>query len=310
MAGPQNLPGDLSRFQRVDTAERIDRLIRRLEAFPHYLAEHRANLLEGIAAGRTAAAPVVARVIEQTRRAVEAPVDQSPLADRPSRSSTTSHANASARRSRSTSRRRWPTISPRSRAMPSTRGSGEGIWALPDGRELYETMILASTTLEETPEAIHQYGLDQLEADPRGNGRHRARAGLRRRRLDAPRARVGEVELRRRQRRDRRSRDAPDREGKRGSARALRPPAHGTVRGARGRAVPGGRGATGVLLPARAGRLARRHLLRQHIPARESAALSARRDDLSRGDAGPSLPDRDRERARPTCPTSGASARD
>ena len=34
MAGPQNLPGDLSRFQRVDTPERIDRLIRRLEAFP------------------------------------------------------------------------------------------------------------------------------------------------------------------------------------------------------------------------------------------------------------------------------------
>ena len=34
MAGPQNLPGDLSRFQRVDTPERVDRAIRRLEAFP------------------------------------------------------------------------------------------------------------------------------------------------------------------------------------------------------------------------------------------------------------------------------------
>ena len=78
MAGPQNIPGDMSRFQRLDTPERLERAIRRLEAFPSYLAAHRANLLEGIAAGRTSAAPVVARVMEQVRRAVAATVDESP----------------------------------------------------------------------------------------------------------------------------------------------------------------------------------------------------------------------------------------
>ena len=55
----------------LDTTERVDRLVRRLEQFPEFLAQHRVNLLDGIAAGRTAAAPVVERVIEQTRRAVE-----------------------------------------------------------------------------------------------------------------------------------------------------------------------------------------------------------------------------------------------
>ena len=85
MAGPHNLPGDLARFQRLDTPERVDRLIRRLEQFPDYLAEHRANLLDGIAAGRTAAAPVVARVIEQVRRAVAAPGRRIAAAGRPSR---------------------------------------------------------------------------------------------------------------------------------------------------------------------------------------------------------------------------------
>ena len=79
MAGPQALMGDLARFQRVDTPERVDRLIRRLELYPEFLAQNRANLLDGIAAGRTAAAPVVARVIEQTRRAVETPLDESPI---------------------------------------------------------------------------------------------------------------------------------------------------------------------------------------------------------------------------------------
>ena len=37
-AGPQNLTGDLSRFQRVDTPERVDKLIRRLEQYPDFLA--------------------------------------------------------------------------------------------------------------------------------------------------------------------------------------------------------------------------------------------------------------------------------
>ncbi|HYI21801.1 MAG TPA: DUF885 domain-containing protein [Candidatus Limnocylindrales bacterium] len=162
MAGPQNLPGDLSRFQRVDTPERIDRLIRRLEAFPQYLAEHRANLLDGIAAGRTAAAPVVARVIEQTRRAVEAPVDESPLLIAHPELDDESRQRIRAAIEEYVA----PALVDHLAALEGYAEfarTGEGIWALPDGRELYETMILASTTLEETPEAIHQYGLDQLE---------------------------------------------------------------------------------------------------------------------------------------------------
>jgi uncharacterized protein (DUF885 family) len=162
MAGPQGLAGDLSRFQRVDTPERIDRLIRRLEQFPEHLAMHRANLLDGIAAGRTAAAPVVERVIEQTRRAAAASASDSPLLlahpelDDESRERIRAAVD------------QWvlPALADHLAALegyaPYARQS-EGVWALPDGRELYEAMILASTTLEETPEAIHQYGLDQLE---------------------------------------------------------------------------------------------------------------------------------------------------
>ncbi len=162
MAGPHNLPGDLARFQRVDTPERVDRLIRRLEQFPDWLAEHRANLLQGIAAGRTAAAPVVARVIEQVRRAVAAPAEESPLlVGHP-------ELDAETRERIRSAVDEWvkPALADHLVALEGYAEfsrTGDGIWALPDGAALYEMLILASTTLEETPEALHSHGLEQLD---------------------------------------------------------------------------------------------------------------------------------------------------
>jgi uncharacterized protein (DUF885 family) len=161
--GPQNLPGDLARFQRVDTPERVDKLIRRLEQYPDYLAAHRANLLEGIAAKRTAAAPVVARVIDQTRRAVEGGADQSPLL--------VSHPELDdetrARIRAAVELHVMPALIDHLAALEGYAEFArehEGVWALPDGAELYQTMIVASTTLDESPEALHQYGRDQLDS--------------------------------------------------------------------------------------------------------------------------------------------------
>jgi uncharacterized protein (DUF885 family) len=161
--GPQNLPGDLSRFQRIDTPERVDRLIRRLEQFPEFLAAHRANLLEGIAAKRTAAAPVVARVVEQTRRAVEGGADSSPLLvahpelDDETRSRIRAAVESHVQ----------PALAEHLAALEGYQEFArehEGLWSMPGGDELYQTLIVASTTLDETPQALHQYGLDQLAA--------------------------------------------------------------------------------------------------------------------------------------------------
>ncbi len=162
MSGPQNLPGDMSRFQRLDTPERMDRAIRRLEAFPGFLAAHRANLLDGIAAGRTAAVPVVARVIEQTRRAVAASVDESPLLIAHPELDDESRA----RLHHALEHEVQPALADHLAALEGYAEfarQGDGIWALPDGEALYATMILASTTLEETPKALHDYGLEQLD---------------------------------------------------------------------------------------------------------------------------------------------------
>jgi uncharacterized protein (DUF885 family) len=162
MGGPQNVPGDISRFQRIDTPERLDRAVRRLEAFPGFLAAHRANLLDGIAAGRTAAAPVISRVLEQTRRAVNATVDESPLLiahpelDEESR----------ARLRDAIEKNVQPALADHLAALEGYAAyarKGEGVWALPDGEEYYATMIEASTTLELTPQELHDYGREQIE---------------------------------------------------------------------------------------------------------------------------------------------------
>jgi uncharacterized protein (DUF885 family) len=162
MGGPQNVPGDISRFQRLDTPERMDRAIRRLEAFPGFLAAHRANLLDGIAAGRTAAAPVITRVIEQTRRAANASVDESPLL--------IAHPeldDESRRRlSEAIEKNVAPALADHLAALEGYAQyarKGEGVWALPDGEEFYSLMIEASTTLELTPQELHDYGNEQIE---------------------------------------------------------------------------------------------------------------------------------------------------
>ena len=162
MAGPQGLPGELSMIQRVDTPERVDRLVLRLERFQEYLAAHRENMQEGVRARRTAARPVVQRVVDQTRRLVATPTDEAPLLaahpelDGPARERLREVIEGSVQ----------PALADYLAAIEAYQAharEGDGVWSLPDGDALYRTMILASTTLEESPEELHRYGLEQLE---------------------------------------------------------------------------------------------------------------------------------------------------
>jgi uncharacterized protein (DUF885 family) len=161
--GPQGLPGDLARFQKVDTPERFDRLIGRLAGYPAYIGAHLGNLREGLEAGRTSAAPVVARVVEQTRRMVETPVDESALL-----TGLPSLDDGQRDRLR---RALESEIYPAQRRFleaveayaPKAR-TEDGIWALPDGDQIYRTAILASTTIEASAQELHDYGREQIES--------------------------------------------------------------------------------------------------------------------------------------------------
>jgi uncharacterized protein (DUF885 family) len=163
MNGPQTLPGQLARFQRIDTPERLERLICRLDAYPAYLALHIDNLHEGLHAGRAVAAPSVERTITQVRRALAAPADESPLLlahpDLPA--DQREAIRAAVERN---IRPAFATFLAELEAYLPMARSGEGVCWLPDGDAVYRYCILASTTLEEEPQAIHDYGLAQIEA--------------------------------------------------------------------------------------------------------------------------------------------------
>jgi uncharacterized protein (DUF885 family) len=162
-SGPQAMPGDLARFQRLDEPESVARLVGRLEAYPGWIDAHVANLEEGRRRGRTAAAAVVDRVITQTRRIVATPAGDSPLvAAAGGRSDEERQALRDA-----LERHARPAQARFLEAMEAYRADarqGDGICWLPDGDVLYRHHILAWTTLEEDPADIHAHGLERLAA--------------------------------------------------------------------------------------------------------------------------------------------------
>lgn len=162
MNGPQTLVTELARFQRIDTPERLGRLLARLEAYPALLAAHAENLAAGVRSGRTAARVPVERTIAQTRALVGTPVEASPLlAAHPELAAADRERLANAIRD-------WvrPALASFLEALegylPHAR-AGEGLCWLPDGDEVYRFAILASTTLPETAQALHDHGLARIE---------------------------------------------------------------------------------------------------------------------------------------------------
>ncbi len=163
MSGPQTLPTQLARFQRVDTPERLGRLIARLDAYPAYMAAVAENIQAGRLAGRTAARPVVERTITQTLRAVDTPIEEfALLAAHPEIVGDDRAAlTAAIERSVQPPLREFQALL--EDYLPYSR-RGEGICWLPDGEAVYRYAILASTTLDETPEALHAFGLERIAA--------------------------------------------------------------------------------------------------------------------------------------------------
>ena len=163
MTGPQTLPTELARFQRVDTPERLARLIARLDAYPGYLVTVGDNLRAGLAAGRTAARAVVERTITQTRRMVETPTEGSALLAAHPDLAGDERAALVAAIERSVLPALQGFLALLEAYLPDAR-QGEGICWLPDGDAIYRYAILASTTLDETPQGLHDHGLARIAA--------------------------------------------------------------------------------------------------------------------------------------------------
>ncbi len=160
--GPQTLVGELARFHRADTHEGFEKLLTRLAAYPGWMAAHRANVAEGVAAGRTAPAEVVERCLDQTRRMLQSPAQESPimLANAGLPDERRALLLEAVRRDVQPALEAW-------RAMLEDYAAhvrpGPGVCYLPDGEAVYRHHILAYTNLDEDPRAIHDYGLARLD---------------------------------------------------------------------------------------------------------------------------------------------------
>lgn len=164
MSGPQVWPAEMAQYQRADSPERLERLIRRFEAYPEMIEQYLGTLAEGVADGRTAATVPVRRAIEQIDRLLS----MSP-AEHPATSMARVDADADRERlAAAVESSIYPALrrlrdyladdyAPRARSQP-------GLSATPGGDEAYRLAIRIQTSLDTTAEEVHAFGLADLES--------------------------------------------------------------------------------------------------------------------------------------------------
>ena len=279
-------------MQQADTPERLDRYEARLRAFPAYLEAWAEVGRDGIAAGVTAPRVVAERSIGQVERLLALAAEDSPAL-----------MPAADDAARDADRRGRPR-----RREPRVRGLPGRAPRLPAARHRDARPVVAPRRRGD----VRGRGpvVDLAPARPSRGARARATRGSTRSRRSGtgspatlgyassargPRGLQGERRRRRRQPRGARR----DRRGPGAAQLGLGRPVVRTapvveLRGARGRGLPRGRHADGLLQPADRGRLASGRLLHQHVrPAEPRAALDRGRD-VPRGEPGPPFPDRAR----------------
>ena len=162
MSGPQTWPAEVAQYQRADTPERLDKLMTRYEAFTQTIEQYVDTLAEGVRDKRTAAAVPVRRAIEQIERMLATPFEESP-------SVTQARVDESVRTRlvEGTRDHIYPALQtlrdfladdyePHARKEP-------GLHATPHGLEAYRLAIRLNTTVDATPEEVHEFGMSDLE---------------------------------------------------------------------------------------------------------------------------------------------------
>ena len=164
MGGPQQLLPQLTAFQPVDTPERLEAFIARLQAYPEFMRANADILREALGTGLTAPSIVTERTIAQLERMLSIPIDQAIVPG-----SIQGASDADRERIRDLVR---DVVYPADADFLDTlRGEYRhasreepGIWSAPNGEQLYRTAIRSWTTLEMDPREIHEIGLQELDA--------------------------------------------------------------------------------------------------------------------------------------------------
>lgn len=166
-----SMPLGVASSTRPRNIEQARAWLSRLEALPDFLAEHRQWMARGVEDGFVQPAYVVEAVIGQIESIVETPAVESPLLepfDGLPAALETAHGGAMRERaSRIVENRVRPAYRAlleffRSEYLAEPRES-IGISEVPDGRDYYRALVRHHTTLDTTPEEVHERGLAEVE---------------------------------------------------------------------------------------------------------------------------------------------------
>jgi uncharacterized protein (DUF885 family) len=162
LSGPGNLLAVLGSLQRADTPERLEKYVRRLEAFPRFLGEIGKVALEAARLGQVQPALVADRCIAQVERLLALSPESSPGIE-PAKGGSDADRERVVEVLRGTV---WPAYAGYLGTLREYRRSARdsvGLLELPNGEELYAAWIRGFTTLPLNPRDVHAIGLEQLE---------------------------------------------------------------------------------------------------------------------------------------------------
>ncbi|HEX7157463.1 MAG TPA: DUF885 domain-containing protein [Edaphobacter sp.] len=154
-----------------DTVKDYDDYIARLKQIPRVFSQNMTNMQLGMDAGRVPPAFLLEKVLTQTQTLADQKPEESPFALPLKRFPKIISAADQKRISGEMLEAIQTNVLPsyqrfakflKAQYIPAGR-KDPGAWALPDGEAYYAFRVRQSTTLNKTPEEIHQIGLDEVK---------------------------------------------------------------------------------------------------------------------------------------------------
>lgn len=163
-------PFQVGRNTRISNLDQAEAWLKRIEGVPGWLGANTAWLQYGIDSGTVQPAYVVEAVVDQLRVIVATPTDESPLlAPFNALPAALEKDHGSALRERARAQIQAHSEPAYAALLTFFEDSylakprnSIGISEIPQGKALYRALVRYHTTLDTTPEAIHQRGLDEV----------------------------------------------------------------------------------------------------------------------------------------------------
>jgi len=165
-----SLPLQIARSTRISDLNQAEAWLNRIKAIPDWLEQNTAWLQRGIDSGMVQPQNVVEAVITQLRTITATAAEDSPLLlpfrTLPAALEQTHGSDLRARARELIQQRSQPAYAELLSFFTETYlaepRTSIGISEVPEGRALYQALVRYHTTLDITPEAVHQRGLDEV----------------------------------------------------------------------------------------------------------------------------------------------------